>query len=182
MIDEQINKKLNVFQHLGSNVNDFSQESIKKAVLQNYEGKKYADLICTEDINGYLVIIPTKDVFHWASLEGEIRPSGRNSYKVWTPNKLNALLEELEAKIVDDDVTINVSKLKTSSQRGGDKVSRLKINPLFFVRTSKVNFRGTFAHFKIQDIRQLNPSVSTKIKFNGLDINEVKNFYLDRLK
>lgn len=182
MIEEQINKKLNVFKHLGNNVSDFSQESIKKAVLQNYEGKKYADVICTEDDQGYLVIIPTKDVFHWAKLEGEIRPSGRNSYKVWTPNKLRELLHELGAKIENDTITINVSKIKTANQRGGEKVSRLKINPLFFVRSSNVIYRDSFAEFKLNDVRQLNPSVSTKIKFSGLDINEVKNFYLDRLK
>lgn len=48
MLDEQ--KGLNLFENIGNNIHNFSQETIKIAVSNNYkEIKKYADVICTED-------------------------------------------------------------------------------------------------------------------------------------
>jgi hypothetical protein len=48
----------------------------EKAVSENYIGSKKADVICTEDKFGNLVMLPSNEVGQWAELEGEIRPSG----------------------------------------------------------------------------------------------------------
>lgn len=178
MLSEQMNKRLNVFSHLGSNEADFSPESIEYAVLKNYSGSKFADVICTEDDSGFLVMLPTEHVSKWATLEGEIRPTGRNSYKVWSPNKLMKSLKELGAEIEDEIVTIPISQIKSSKERGGSNISRYKINPLFFVRSENVEFYGKSAKFKINSIKQNNPSITAKMNFKGLKIEEVKNFYL----
>ena len=45
MLQEQLEKKLNLFKHMGKNVGIFSEKSIEKAVSENYSGKKFADLM-----------------------------------------------------------------------------------------------------------------------------------------
>jgi hypothetical protein len=122
-------------------------------------------------------MLPSNHVAFWAKLEGEIRPSGRNSYSVWTPIKLMEILKSMGATINDNLVKIPVSKLKTSNARGSKKVSRYKINPLFFVRDSLVRIDGEFASFPLNVVKQLNPSITAKMNFKGLKISEVKDFY-----
>ncbi len=177
MLEEQLEKSLNVFEHIGNNIAEFSASSIEKAVTENYSGEKLAHVICTEDEAGNLVMLPSNHVAFWAKLEGEIRPSGRNSYSVWTPMKLMEILQRMGAIVNDELVKIPVSKLKTANARGGKKVSRYKINPLFFVRDSQVRIEGEFATFPINVVKQLNPSITAKMNFKGLKISEVKDFY-----
>ncbi len=181
MLKEHLDKRFNVFEHLGSNEGNFSTESIEYAVLKNYSGSKFADVICTEDDAGFLVMLPTEHISMWAKLEGEIRPSGRNSYKVWSPNKLIESLKEKDAEVKDGIVTLQKSNIKSTKERGGNRVSRYKINPLFFIRTKDISFHDSNASFKLESVRQLNPSITAKMKFNGLKIEEVRNFYLELL-
>ncbi len=177
MLEEQIEKRLNVFEKMGNNIADFSAASIEKAVTENYAGKKFAHVICTEDENGKLVMLPSNHVSNWAELEGEIRPSGRNSYSVWTPKKLIQMLREMDAVVEGDVVQISLTRLKTANARGGKKVSRYKINPLFFVRAGNIKINGSSASFSIHAVKQLNPSITAKMNFKGLDIAEVRKFY-----
>jgi hypothetical protein len=181
MLKEHLDKRLNVFEHLGSNEGNFSDESIEYAVLKNYSGNKFADVICTEDDSGFLVMLPTEHVSKWAKLEGEIRPSGRNSYKVWSPKKLLDSLKEKDADVKDGIVTVQKSKIKPAKERGGSKTTRYKINPLFFVRAKNISFRGSDASFKLESVMQLNPSITAKMNFKGLKIEEVRKFYLELL-
>lgn len=178
MLEEQIEKKLNVFERMGNNIADFTAASIEKAVTENYAGRKYAHVICTEDESGKLVMLPSNHVPIWADLEGEIRPSGRNSYGVWTPVRLLGMLLEMDASVNGDVVRIPLSRLKSANARGGKKISRYKINPLFFVRDSSIEIRGTDAYFSIGAVKQLNPSITAKMNFKGLDIVEVRKFYV----
>jgi hypothetical protein len=177
MLEEQLAKSLNVFEHIGNNIAEFSASSIEKAVTENYSGEKLAHVICTEDEDGNLVMLPSNHVAFWAKLEGEIRPSGRNSYSVWTPKKLMEILQSMGAIVNDEFVKIPVSKLKTANARGGKKVSRYKINPLFFVRDSQVRIDGELASFPLNVVKQLNPSITAKMNFKGLKISDVKDFY-----
>ena len=62
MLKEKYNK-INFFEIMGSNINDFSKESIDIAVSNNYN-KKYADVICVEDKSGYLIMLPANQVHH----------------------------------------------------------------------------------------------------------------------
>ena len=177
MLDEQLDQKLNVFEHVGNNVSNFSTESLEKAVTENYAGKKYAHVICTEDKQGRLVMLPSNHVALWAKLEGEIRPSGRNSYKVWTPEHLRKVLLNLGATFSGELVTLPVSALKTSKARGNSNVSRYKIDPFFFVRKKEITVSNGYAHFSLDAIRQLNPSITAKMKFEGLEIRDIQKFY-----
>ena len=177
MLEEQIEKKLNAFEHLGSNVNAFSEKNIRKAVSENYSGKKFADFICTEDSNGFLVMLPSADVSRWAKLEGEIRPSGRNKAKVWTPIRLQKVLIDKGAEIKSTNITMPLSLLKSTNKRGGSQTSRLKIDPSFFVYMKDLEIRGEFVHFDLSAVNQLIPSITAKMNFKGLKLAEVKNYY-----
>jgi len=175
MISEH--KGLNFFEVMGNNIHDFSIESVNIAVTNNYN-KKYADVICTEDINGYLVMIPANQVSVWAKIEGEIRPAGRNHYDVWTPVTLRKFLEEFNATFNGDSVTVDKSKLGVRTERGGDgKISGYKINPLFFVYLRDCQEENGFITFDISKVRQLNPTIAAKMAFCNLNYDEVKSYY-----
>ena len=117
MLKEQ--KELNFFEKMGNNIHDFSKESINITVSNNYT-KKYADVIYTEDMEGYLVMLPVNQVSIWADIEGEIRPAGRNHYKVWTPNALKKFLEDKNAHFLGNNVTVSKNSLTKRIQRGGN--------------------------------------------------------------
>ena len=179
MLEEQLIKELNVFEHIGHNISEFSPSSIEKAVTENYSGKKFADVICTEDEEGMLVMLPSNHVAMWSQLEGEIRPSGRNSYEVWTPLRLIETLSRLDAVIENELVRIPVGNLKTSKARGSSALSRYKINPFFFVRLSHVEISDDVATFPLNAVKQLNPSITAKMNFKGLSVEKVQAFYSD---
>ena len=170
-------KGLNFFKVMGNNIHDFSPESVNIAVTNNYS-KKYADVICTEDKNGYLVMIPAKQVSSWAKIEGEIRPSGRNHYNVWTPQALKRFLEEKDAIFNGNLVTVSKDKLGIRKERGGNKkVSGYKINPLFFIYVKDCKEEGNSVTFDISKVQQLNPTIAGKLFFRNLKYDEVKKYY-----
>ena len=181
MLEEQIKKRFNIFDHLGSNLSDFSAESIEIAVTENYSGDKFADFICTEDSSGYLVLIPSSHVARWAELEGELRPTGRNSYPVWTPNKLLSVLKEKGGSVQTDTVTMPISSFKQSKARGGENISRFKISPLFFVRSEDVENTKGKVTFNLNAVKQNIPDITAKINFRNLEVSEVKKFYADKI-
>jgi hypothetical protein len=181
MLEEQIEKKLNIFENIGHNIPDFSKESIEKAVSENYTGSKKADVICTEDEHGYLVMLPSNEVANWAKLEGEIRPSGRNSYKVWSLEKLVKDIVAMGGKINGTKVEIQTSLMEPRIERGGTRKSGLKLNALFFVRIENIKNQGDLSIFNIEDVKQLNPSITAKMKFENLDFDDLKNYYMKKV-
>ena len=181
MLNEKISEDLNLLKHMGQNVNNFSSSSISIAVSENYAGEKFADVICTEDKDGYLVMLPSNQVGLWAELEGEIRPSGRNAYQVWTPKDLLKTLKSIGAQIEQELVQVNKNKLVAANARGSKEVSRAKISPHYFVRIADVKFKGDLALFDLKNIRQLNPSIAAKMNFKNLTVRAVRQFYESQL-
>lgn len=181
MLEEQIKNRFNVFEHVGKNFSDFSAKSIEKAVTENYSGAKYADFICTEDSSGYLAIIPCRHIAKWAKLEGELRPTGRNSYPVWTPIKLTKVIKEKGGKVVGDTVTMPLSSFKQSKARGGEKISRFKISPLFFIRSEDAETTQSEVSFTLDSVEQNIPDITTKINFKGIQFSKLKEFYTDKI-
>lgn len=177
MLDEQMTKGLNFFEKAGSNINDFSQESIEFAVSENYMSEKFADVIVTEDRNGFLTMLPANQVSIWARTRGEIRPAGRNKYAPWTPNALRRILAEAGAQINGDWVTIPSGTVKAVAPRGGTGVNRYKLHPLFFVYSRDVELRNDILKFEMRSVKQLNPTISAHMFFDVLDVNDVKEFY-----
>ena len=122
-------------------------------------------------------MLPSADVSRWAKLEGEIRPSGRNKAKVWTPIRLQKVLIDKGAEIKSTNITMPLSLLKSTNKRGGSQTSRLKIDPSFFVYMKDLEIRGEFVHFDLSAVNQLIPSITAKMNFKGLKLAEVKNYY-----
>lgn len=181
MLQEQITKELNIFDHLGSNINDFSAASIEKALTDNYQGSKFAHVICTEDINGYLVMLPSNHVTKWAKMEGEIRPSGRNSCKAWSILRLTEVLLKKGAEINGDRVVIPSRLLKPTIARGGNRISRYRIDPIFFVRERDIKIESGKCKFYLASVKQNIPSITAKMNFELLDIESVRKFYMENL-
>ena len=177
MIEEQFAKQLNFFERQGKNVNDFSIESLKTAVNSNYQGEKFADAICTEDIFGILTMVPSDQIDRWARLEGEVRPAGRNPYKVWTPIELERQIIEKGGQVSSDVATVPLSSMEATPPRGGTGTSRYKISPIFFVRAENVSVEGLFVKFRIDDVMQLKPTIAAKMFFKELDAALVKRHY-----
>jgi hypothetical protein len=166
--------------NMGHNENNFTPESIRIAVTENYSSKKYADVICTEDVNNYLTMIPSNQVDRWAILQGEIRTAGRNSYAVWTPKILFGLIEKLGGVISGEKINFKKSNLKEGKPRGGSGISRYKITPLFFVRANDCIIKSNGdIEFNINQIRQLNPTIAAKMFFDKLEIYHVHEYYKD---
>lgn len=178
MLEEQ--RGLNFFEVMGHNVNNFSYESVNAAITNNYNAKKFADVVCTEDTGGTLVMLPVNQVALWAAIEGEIRPAGRNHYQVWTPNALLGFLREKHASIAGSRVKLDFALIEQSRERGGTAVSRYKINSLFFVRPSDCQHEGDAVIFDLSAIRQLNPTIAGKMFFKTLKYDEVKVHYFRR--
>ena len=177
MLEEQ--EGLNFFEVMGSNINNFSKESIDIAVSSNYTGKKkFADVIVTEDIKGTLVMLPTNQASLWAEIEGEIRPAGRNHYKVWTPIALRRFLKEKGATINGDIVSVDKRNLDERRERGGNRrLSGYKVTPLFFVYVEDCSETNNILTFNISKMQQLNPTIAGKMFFRKLLHKEVKVFY-----
>jgi hypothetical protein len=179
MISEQLSQNLNFFEHIGNNINTFSSEGIEFAVLENYQGAKNANAICTEDVNGILSMIPANQVNLWATLEGEIRPAGRNHYNVWTPKRLEMIIRDLGGVTEGRRVTVEVSVLKPVKPRGGVGVSRFKLDSVFFIKAAEVEINGGHASFDIDRVRQLRPTITAKMSFKRLNFEETRKFYSD---
>lgn len=177
MLSQHLGKSM--FEQMGSNINDFTLDSINVAVSNNYSStNKYAHVCCTEDINGYLVMMPINQINLWAKVEGEIRPSGRNHYKVWTPNALKGYILAHGGTITGQDVEIAINNLDVRKERGGDNyVSGYKITPLFFVYLKDSIITDEVLKFKLSSVRQLNPTIAAKVFFSNLNYADVKKYY-----
>lgn len=175
MLTEQAG--LNFFEIMGHNIKHFSNESIMYSVSNNYTNK-LLNVICTEDTNGYLVMLPANQVQLWANIEGEIRPSGRNHYNVWTPIALKNFLIAKHAYFNGNLVTLKKSELELRKERGSNgKISGYKITPLFFIYKSNCVEDDTTITFNIEKVQQLNPTIAGKVFFKNLLYNEVKGYY-----
>lgn len=182
--EEMLNehKTLNFFKLMGNNEHKFSKDSVCKALISNYTGKKkFADVVCTEDKNGYLTMIPCNQVDKWAEVEGEIRPAGRNHYKVWTPQALKRMIKE-KGTISNNLCVINKQNMEIRKQRGGNNtISGYKISPIFFVYKKDCQEKDGVIMFDIDKVQQLNPTIAAKMSFKKLDINNVEKYYKEEL-
>jgi len=168
---------VSMFDVMGNNIHEFTPESVNIAISDNYI-KKFADVCCTEDKDGYLVMLPLNQISQWANIEGEIRPAGRNHYSVWTPNALKGFIEKKGGTVENGIVSIDKNELTERRARGGDgKITGYKINQLFFVYINDCQKEDNVLVFKINSVRQLNPTIAGKVFFKDLQYLVVKNHY-----
>ena len=161
MLNDQ--KNLNFFEVQGHNINDFDYKSVEYAVAKSYSLKKYADVVCSEDLDENLIMLPANQLHFWADLQGEIRPNGRNDYKVFTPKALHKYLKDKHATIDNNIYILPINEMKPVHQRGKNSIGRYKINSLFFVRKSNCIIKNGTISFSINDVRQVHPTIAAKM-------------------
>ena len=178
MLGEQLERGLNFWDVMGSNVNAFSAEAIRVAVSENYSSEKYADVICVEDKDALLTMLPAHEVGFWSNTQGEIRPAGRNAYRVWTPKALENFILEAGGRIESGKVIISEERVGTASRRGGgSEIGRYKINPLFFVKVEHVKNVDGQLYFSLDKVKQLKPTIAAKMFFTELEFAKVQRHY-----
>ena len=92
-----------------------------------------------------------------------------------------SVLKEKGGSIQNDTVTMPLSSFKQSKARGGENISRFKISPLFFIRSKDVENTKSTVIFKLGAVKQNIPDITAKIKFENLEVSEVKEFYTDKI-
>jgi len=178
MLTEQVKSRLNFWEVMGTNVNNFSPDSIRFAVVENYSGVKHADAIATEDRGGLLTMIPANQISEWATTKGEIRPAGRNSYKVWTPRFLASEIQRIGKLMSPEIAEVPLTQVNTSSARGGNgAIARYKLNSIFYVRAAHVVKAGDSIRFRLDKVSQLRPTISAHMFFRDLSHAQVQEHY-----
>ena len=91
---------------------------------------------------------------------------------------MKKFIEDKGGSIVNKNVSLPLNKLYVRKERGGNnKISGYKINPLFFVYVKDSVVKDGILTFKLDKVRQLNPTIAAKVFFNKLKYNEVKEYY-----
>jgi len=127
-------------------------------------------------------MLPTNQVDIFARLEGEIRGSGRNHCKAWTPQKLADFIQKLGGSINGNDVSVKADTLGVRNQRGGNEISGYKINQLFFVRADDTTNNNGIVSFPLDKVRQLRPCITAKMFFENLEHSQVLQHYKEDLQ
>jgi hypothetical protein len=94
---------------------------------------------------------------------------------------LISVIKDKGGSVKGEFVSMPLSSFKQSKERGGENISRFKISPLFFVRSKDVKNTEGKVQFKIVDVEQNIPGITTKIDFKKLQVSEVKEFYADKI-
>jgi hypothetical protein len=191
MLNEAIRAKVNIFKLADSSTKNFisfSTPSILKALDDNYTGDNTADVICTEDKNGYLVMMSSNDVTKFvdpptlkgiAGIKGEIRSAGRNKYKVWSHEKLQEHIAKVGGTVNSGNkVTIETARMKATKGSGTSNTNRLKISSIFFVYVEDVVSSGGYTTFDLNAVRQIKATISAHMYFRKLQVEIVKDYYL----
>ena len=191
MLDEALATSLNIFilaESQTKNYINFTDESILFALDTNFEGERAADVICTEDSKGHLVMMLPQDLTRFvdpiqsgkaSGMKGEIRSAGRNHYSVWSVSVLLQEIQKLEGSVDEQGmVTLPSTGLSPSYASGNENLlSRYKLNSIFFVRPESVVFGGLYAKFKLSDVRQIKSTISAHMFFRKLDVSSVREHY-----
>ena len=176
MLRDSIAKGLNIRSLKGHNTkpSDFTRDSVEEAILAAL-GR--ADIICTHDAQGFVVMLPKDDIFSLVRVEGEIRSAGKNSYAVWTPKFLREVLAEEAGTIVGAEIHLPVNEDRWGRGRGSNENTRVRIGSLFWVPIAKAIVDGPRVKMRIADVRQKRPTIAAKIFFQDLDGNVLRDKY-----
>ena len=168
---EQFNKETNVIAQIGHNFNAFAEET-KIASIKKYFTKNEIDVLISSTKENELIAL-TPDSITLKLEDGtsiistqnsEIRTSGRNYTKIFTPELFRQTLQKIGAKEVDSKtVLVNVNNpfIEKVTGRGLKQITRIKFNKIFFIKVENITCQDeNNIIFKINDVCQLKPTVS----------------------
>lgn len=187
---EQFNNETNVIDQIGHNFNTFDEDT-KIASIQEYFIKNEIDvLISSTKENELIALTPdsiTLELEDGTSIistqNSEIRTSGRNYTKIFTPELFRQTLQKIGAKEVDNEtflVNINAPFVEKVTGRGLNQITRVKFNKIFFVKVENVTWQDeNNIIFKINDVCQLKPTVSMHLTILASK-EQLKNLFDDK--
>ncbi len=187
---EQFNEETNVIEQIGHNFNTFDEET-KIASIQEYFIKNEIDvLISSTKENELIALTPdsiTIELEDGTSIistqNSEIRTSGRNYTKIFTPELFRQTLQKIGAKEIDNEtvlVNINTSFVEKVTGRGLNQITRIKFNKIFFIKIENITWQDeNNIIFKINDVCQLKPTVSMHLTILASK-EQLKNVFDDK--
>ena len=187
---EQFNEETNVIEQIGHNFNTFDEET-KIASIQEYFIKNEIDvLISSTKENELIALTPdsiTLELKDGTSIistqNSEIRTSGRNYTKIFTPELFRQTLQKIGAKEIDNEtvlVNINTPFVEKVTGRGLNQITRIKFNKIFFIKIENITWQDeNNIIFKINDVCQLKPTVSMHLTILASK-EQLKNVFDDK--
>lgn len=187
---EQFNEETNVIEQIGHNFNTFDEET-KIASIQEYFIKNEIDvLISSTKENELIALTPdsiTLELEDGTSIistqNSEIRTSGRNYTKIFTPELFRQTLQKIGAKEIDNEtvlVNINTPFVEKVTGRGLNQITRIKFNKIFFIKIENITLQDeNNIIFKINDVCQLKPTVSMHLTILASK-DQLKNVFDDK--
>lgn len=187
---EQFNEETNVIEQIGHNFNTFDEET-KIASIQEYFIKNEIDiLISSTKENELIALTPdsiTLELEDGTSIistqNSEIRTSGRNYTKIFTPELFRQTLQKIGAKEIDNEtvlVNINTPFVEKVTGRGLNQITRIKFNKIFFIKIENITWQNeNNIIFKINDVCQLKPTVSMHLTILASK-EQLKNVFDDK--
>ena len=187
---EQFNEETNVIEQIGHNFNTFDEET-KIASIQEYFIKNEIDvLISSTKENELIALTPdsiTLELKDGTSIistqNSEIRTSGRNYTKIFTPELFRQTLQKIGAKEIDNEtvlVNINTPFVEKVTGRGLNQITRIKFNKIFFIKIENITWQDeNNIIFKINDVCQLKPTVSMHLTILASK-DQLKNVFDDK--
>ena len=187
---EQFNEETNVIEQIGHNFNTFDEET-KIASIQEYFKKNEIDvLISSTKENELIALTPdsiTLELEDGTSIistqNSEIRTSGRNYTKIFTPELFRQTLQKIGAKEIDNEtvlVNINTPFVEKVNGRGLNQITRIKFNKIFFIKIENITWQDeNNIIFKINDVCQLKPTVSMHLTILASK-DQLKNVFDDK--
>ena len=187
---EQFNEETNVIEQIGHNFNTFDEET-KIASIQEYFIKNEIDvLISSTKENELIALTPdsiTLELEDGTSIistqNSEIRTSGRNYTKIFTPELFRQTLQKIGAKEIDNEtvlVNINTPFVEKVNGRGLNQITRIKFNKIFFIKIENITWQDeNNIIFKINDVCQLKPTVSMHLTILASK-DQLKNVFDDK--
>lgn len=187
---EQFNEETNVIEQIGHNYNTFDEET-KIASIQEYFIKNEIDvLISSTKENELIALTPDSITLELedgtriiSTQNSEIRTSGRNYTKIFTPELFRQTLQKIGAKEIDNEtvlVNINTPFVEKVNGRGLNQITRIKFNKIFFIKIENITWQDeNNIIFKINDVCQLKPTVSMHLTILASK-DQLKNVFDDK--
>lgn len=171
-------------------IEQFNEET-KIASIQEYFIKNEIDvLISSTKENELIALTPdsiTLELEDETSIistqNSEIRTSGRNYTKIFTPKLFRQTLQKIGAKEIDNEtvlVNINTPFVEKVTGRGLNQITRIKFNKIFFIKIENITWQDeNNIIFKINDVCQLKPTVSMHLTILASK-DQLKNVFDDK--
>jgi len=166
------NNTTDMFSHMGSNfkIGSYLEDDLLNSIVDRVFALGRIDLYILQKGNK-IFAVPSNNLLKCVDVTkgSEIRTAGRNSYAVFTPDRLMTFIHEQGGTIENNIVTLAYDQDNETEARGGTRISRYKINSLFFVPYQFVTIENNFVSFDLTKVKQNKATIAIHL---NAEINE----------